>query len=137
MPNTERAQALSGSPKALSADDGRELVGAETFAQWQWRFAHALGRNPTAQDAFEAFVPRAVALRLAEPAPQWLWRVFNLGFPRGHEDGSSEWEAWQVISHADALRLAGDDENGAYQFVPFAPAIPTSKQVADVSGANA
>ena len=68
---------------------------------------------------------RDVASGAKPPAPkQWLWRVFNLGAPRGHEDSTNEWGKFNVISHADAVRLAGNDDNGCYQFVPFLPADP-------------
>lgn len=70
---------------------------------------------------------RDVATGAKPPAPkQWLWRVFNQGWPRGHEDGTNEWGNFNVIDHADAVRLAGDDENGCYQFVPFLPTDPRS-----------
>ena len=36
---------------------------SETFAEWQWRFANKNGRNPTAQDAFDALTSAP-----AEPA---------------------------------------------------------------------
>lgn len=68
---------------------------------------------------------RDVATGATPPAPkQWLWRVFNQGWPRGHEDSTNEWGNFNVVDHADAVRLAGDDENGCYQFVPFLPADP-------------
>lgn len=73
---------------------------------------------------------RDVANGIKPPAPkQWLWRVFNLGFPRGHEDSTNEWGHFSVIDHEDAVRLAGDDENSCYQFVPFLPADPRAAGV--------
>lgn len=57
-------------------------------------------------------------------AAQWLWRVFNLGWPRGHEEGSNEWGAWNLISEEDALRLASEDANDVYEFVPYIPTTP-------------
>lgn len=68
---------------------------------------------------------RDIATGAKPPAPrQWLWRVFNQGWPRGHEDSANEWGDFNVISHTEAVRLAGDDENNCYQFVPFLPADP-------------
>jgi hypothetical protein len=55
---------------------------------------------------------------------QWLWRVFNLGWPDGHEDGTNEWGDWSLVSDADAKRLARGDKNKRYEFVPYCPADP-------------
>jgi hypothetical protein len=59
----------------------------------------------------------------AQPvAGQYLWRVFNLGWPRGHENGTNAWGNWQLITKADFARLLADDEHGVYEFVPYVPA---------------
>lgn len=65
-----------------------------------------------------------LADRSATVAPQWLWRVFNLGWPRGHEDSTNEWGSWSIITDGDARRLAAHDPNKAYEFVPYVPGNP-------------
>ncbi len=55
---------------------------------------------------------------------QWLWRVYNMGWPVGHEDSTNEWGNWNLISHEDAMRLSADDDNQSYEFVPYLPVKP-------------
>ena len=55
---------------------------------------------------------------------QWLWRVFNLGWPRGHEEGNNDWGNWMLISEEDACRLASEDTSNVYEFVPYLPTNP-------------
>ncbi len=69
-------------------------------------------------------IPAPLPSVQAKPPEQWLWRVFNLGWPRGHEAGTNTWGDWQLISDADATRLAADDENSVYEFVPYRPKAP-------------
>jgi len=60
---------------------------------------------------------------------QWLWRVYNLGFPDGHENGPNTWGDWQIISAEDALRLAADDAGRRYEFVPYTPCRPSNTDI--------
>lgn len=60
----------------------------------------------------------AVAAPAVVPA-QWLWRVFNQGWPKGHPDSTNEWGPWNLISEADARRLASEDDTDCYEFVPY------------------
>lgn len=79
-----------------------------------------------AQSAQTAKPEAPIASDASKPSTaQWLWRVFNLGWPRGHEEGSNEWGAWNLISEEDALRLASEDANDVYEFVPYIPKTPT------------
>lgn len=57
----------------------------------------------------------------------WLYRVYNQGWPDGHEDSTREWGNWSMISAEDAVRLAKEDaERPAtrYEFVPYIPTEP-------------
>lgn len=65
----------------------------------------------------------AAAAPSAAPG-QYLWRVYNQGWPRGHEEGTNEWCDWSLISAKDAMGLAGEDDNNVYEFVPFLPQDP-------------
>lgn len=58
---------------------------------------------------------------------KWLWRVFNQGWPDGHEDSTNQWGNWSLISDVDAKRLAKKDRlEKRYQFVRYLPANPNS-----------
>ena len=70
------------------------------------------------------------AKRGAKKSPrQWLWRVFNLGWPRGHEDSTNEWGEWSLISDVEARRLARDDKHHVYEFVRYEVANPNEQTV--------
>lgn len=59
---------------------------------------------------------------------KWLWRVFNQGWPDGHEDSTNTWGAWSLISAEDAERLAKEDVlEKRYEFVPYSPSVPSSQ----------
>ena len=62
---------------------------------------------------------------------QWLWRVYNQGFPDGHEDSTNTWGNWQIISAEDATRLAADDPERRYEFVPYVPCRPSTVASSD------
>lgn len=52
---------------------------------------------------------------------QWLWRVFNLGWPRGHEESNNEWGPWSIINEEAARKLDAEDVDNVYEFVPYTP----------------
>lgn len=57
----------------------------------------------------------------------WLWRVYNQGWPDGHEDGTGTWGKFSIITADDAVRLAKEDEkrpDRRYEFVQYIPMEP-------------
>jgi hypothetical protein len=97
------------------------------------RWPHRVG-VPDTQGEERVFCGTCAALGLdhwvrtqsgaASSTSQWLWRVFNLGFPDGHEDSTNTWGDWTLISAQDAQRLAREDSGKRYEFVPYLPSIP-------------
>ena len=59
---------------------------------------------------------------------KWLWRVWNRGFPDGHEDSSNQWGPWQLVSAKDAVRIEKGDSLKRYEFVAYLPASPSSAE---------
>lgn len=75
----------------------------------------------------ESAAQPAAPVSQAEPvAKLYLWRVWNLGYPDGHEDSTNEWGDYNIINALDALRLSNDDDKGRYQFVPLTPTQPNT-----------
>lgn len=66
-------------------------------------------------------------------AAKWLWRVFNGGWPDGHESSTHTWGNWSLISSEDAQRLAREDVvRKRYEFVPYLPTNPAAPVNAEV-----
>jgi hypothetical protein len=121
---------------------------AETFAEWQWRFANEHDRAPTARDAFDAAAPSqpVAAPGAAQEVPsteaydQSLYLdVINYGHARrdGNANAAASWMR-QIIRRIEAMstsapaapaqstKVAGVSLVGAHDAHPAPVRMPTS-----------
>jgi hypothetical protein len=84
------------------------------------------GVSRQAVDEAISILEAGAAASVPREPTQWLWRVWNLGWPDGHEDSSNEWGDWSIISDAEHRRLAKDDPTKRYQFVRYVPTTPNT-----------